>query len=136
MAYKEPEAITVLEQKIHQERVYLQNQIIQIEMKQIAESITRVTHARKMTHKHLSHQEMVLEKYGPPIVRKTRHMASQSHSIAGKKSAIDRRQGSQMSPEFLRSQSQGPEKRSLENQTISKDNIGALNRPLLLIRQL
>ena len=44
----ETEAERILEQNIENERSYMQNQIIQIEMKQIAESITRVTHAKKL----------------------------------------------------------------------------------------
>ena len=38
--YQEPEAVTVLEKKIDKEREYIQNQIINMEIKQIAESIT------------------------------------------------------------------------------------------------
>ena len=50
---------------------------IKIEIKQIAESITRVTHAKKISEspeRKSSYADMVLEKYGPPIARKTRHM--------------------------------------------------------------
>ena len=46
-------------------------------MKQIAESITRVTHAKKISaevERKSKFAKMVLEKYGPPTVRKTRHM--------------------------------------------------------------
>jgi hypothetical protein len=77
--HKEPESKRILEDQIHQERSYLQNQIIQIEMKQIAESITKVTHAKKISgdlERKSLFQEMVLEKYGAPTVRKTRHMAA------------------------------------------------------------
>jgi hypothetical protein len=46
-----------------------------MELNQIAESITRVTHAKKIVNSRKnSFAEMVLEKYGPPIVRKTRNM--------------------------------------------------------------
>ena len=38
----------ILQTKIVKEREYLQNQIIKMEIKQIAESITRVTHAKKI----------------------------------------------------------------------------------------
>lgn len=89
VAHREPAAVSILESLISQERTYLQNQIIQIEMKQIAESITRVTHAKKVSatqERKQSFADMVLEKYGPPIVRKTRQMASMQHQT-GKKSA-------------------------------------------------
>lgn len=89
VTHKEPEAVAILESLISQERTYLQNQIIQIEMKQIAESITRVTHAKKVTatqERRQSFADMVLEKYGPPIVRKTRQMATLQQET-GKKSA-------------------------------------------------
>lgn len=89
VAHKEPPAVSILESLISQERTYLQNQIIQIEMKQIAESITRVTHAKKVSatvERKQSFADMVLEKYGPPIVRKTRQMASMQQQT-GKKSA-------------------------------------------------
>lgn len=48
-----------------------------MELKQIAESITRVTHAKKIQAKSQeknSFAQMVFEKFGPPIVRTTRGM--------------------------------------------------------------
>jgi hypothetical protein len=43
--YHEPEAVQILESKIEKEKEYISDQIIQMEIKQIAESITRVTNA-------------------------------------------------------------------------------------------
>lgn len=45
---KEPPSTQILQDKSHKEREYLQKLIIQMEIKQIAESITRVTHAKKI----------------------------------------------------------------------------------------
>ena len=46
--YQEPASAKMLQAEIQKECDYLVNQIIHIEMNQIAESITRVTHARKV----------------------------------------------------------------------------------------
>lgn len=46
--HKEPDSAGILNQKIYQEREYLQTEIISMENKQIAESIARVTHAKKI----------------------------------------------------------------------------------------
>lgn len=47
-SHKEPESAEILNQKIYQEREYLQTEIIAMESRQIAESIMRVTHAKKI----------------------------------------------------------------------------------------
>ena len=57
-----------------------------------------------------SFAEMVLEKYGPPIVRKTRHMLQ-----ADTKKVIKK-----------------PVKGEIEK--VTKENVGVCNRPQLLVR--
>jgi len=104
---QEPSSVGILENQIDQERTYLQNQIITIELKQIAESITRVTHAKKISAQKSTFADMVYERYGPPIVRKTRNMASQKVETG---------------------------KLLQEDKEPSRDNVGLLNRPLLLKR--
>jgi hypothetical protein len=51
-----------------------------MDLKQIAESITRVTHAKKIqgspVKQKSSFAQMVLDKFGPPIVRTTRGMVN------------------------------------------------------------
>lgn len=136
VAHTEPEAVRILDTQIEQERIYLQNQIIQIEMKQIAESITRVTHAKKIsadTERKSSFAEMVLEKYGPPIVRKTRHMAQKVTDPSKKRSLSPKSK-----PLGLQSsQSNGYESIDSDIQmNLNRDNVGFNNRPLLLVKQL
>jgi hypothetical protein len=122
--YKEPDSVKILDTKIDRERTYIQNSIIQMELNQIAESITRVTHAKKIMNDHTfrknSFAEMVLEKYGPPIVRKTRNMEKQ---VEGKKRSPSKKNSSSSSP-------------TKENLDVSKDNLGESNRPALLMRQI
>ena len=49
VSHREPESAGILNDKIYQEREYLQTEIIAMESRQIAESITRVTHAKQIT---------------------------------------------------------------------------------------
>lgn len=79
--HREPDSVEVLETQIAREREYLQNQIIEMELKQIAESITRVTHAKKIQQEKSSFAQMVLDKFGPPIVRTTRGMANDNQKV-------------------------------------------------------
>lgn len=79
-----------------------------MELKQIAESITRVTHAKKIQQDKSSFAQMVLSKFGPPIVRTTRGMASDNTKVV----------------------------LNDKNAKISKDNIGLMNRPLTLVESL
>jgi hypothetical protein len=76
-SYTEPEAVNILDTKIDHERIYLANIIIENEMKQIAESITRVTHAKKISNDSLR-KSAFAQKYGPPLARKTRNMNKDS----------------------------------------------------------
>lgn len=46
--YTQPESEQILANKIDEERRYIQEQLIVMEVKQIAESITRVTHAKRI----------------------------------------------------------------------------------------
>lgn len=120
VSYKEVDSVRILESKIDQERTYLQNSIIENEIKQIAESITRVTHAKKISSsgsQKSSFAEMVLEKYGPPIARKTRHMAQDE--------GFPKR--SSRSPTPIDNNEQSSEELILNSQ-----NIGIANRPLAL----
>lgn len=99
-------------------------------MKQIAESITRVTHARKVTQdleRKQSFAEMVLEKYGPPIVRKTRQMAS---NTIGKKSV------GAVPNKSTPTQSVNQESEQSKKSDVNKENVGFINRPLILVKSL
>ena len=54
-----------------------------------------MTHAKKIVgsseRRKNSFAEMVLEKYGPPIVRKTRNMAQQNGTVESKKDETSRK---------------------------------------------
>lgn len=100
-----------------------------MELNQIAESITRVTHAKKIINqpdrRKNSFAEMVLEKYGPPIVRTTRNMVQQT-SKEGKKAA--KRDSSSTSQSPVRDII-GPDN---SEKLINRDSIGEANRPAML----
>ena len=94
----------------------------------MAESITRVTHAKKIINqpdrRKNSFAEMVLEKYGPPIVRTTRNMVQTSKE--GKKAA--KRDLSSTSQSPVRDIT-GPDN---SEKLINRDSIGKANRPAML----
>lgn len=143
VTHSEPESVQILDTQIEQERIYLQNQIIQIEMKQIAESITRVTHAKKIsaeTERKSSFAEMVLEKYGPPIVRKTRHMLQKQNGPSRRKSTSPKAKplGLMSTPSVVESDSIDEDGGMMIDQSLklTKDNVGLNNRPLLLVKQM
>ena len=46
--YEAPQSETLLEKRVDDERAYISHQIILLELKQIAESITRVTHVKRV----------------------------------------------------------------------------------------
>ena len=47
--FEAPQSERLLEQRVDDERAYISHQIILLELKQIAESITRVTHVKRIS---------------------------------------------------------------------------------------
>ena len=91
---------------------------------------------------------MVIEKYGPPIVRKTRQMATHKKDRKGKNSASSASnpngqvgllsQDSKHDRYRSSSSGRGPLSSPIDNLGLSlcKENVGVTNRPLLLMRSL
>jgi hypothetical protein len=75
-----------------------------MELKQIAESITRVTHAKKIQS---DKSTFAYNKFGPPIVRTTRGMVNDNTKVVFN-----------------------------ETKKVTKDSIGYMNRPLVLVESL
>src|SRR4051812_48951703 len=46
--YQDPESVRLLENKVDKEKMYLQRTIIQMELKQLAESLGMITHKRRL----------------------------------------------------------------------------------------
>jgi len=83
---------------------------------------------------------MVLEKYGPPIVRKTRHMVQKQTGPSHKKSVSpkDKQLGLMSSPSQQGNNSANEDNEvGLDHQLrMTKETVGLNNRPLLLVKQL
>lgn len=59
MNYQEPSSVKILETKVEKEKLYLQRTIIQMELKQLAESLGLITHKRRLRRPADSNPEFV-----------------------------------------------------------------------------